>query len=114
MKIRPVGAELFHADRQTNMTKLVVAFRSFPNAPQNVISHHVTTHSAALECHSSANLIKLQLTLQASPRSYLKALVTTTTDAPHQQNHWGDQEGYGEQRSKGCPYRHIRNICNTT
>jgi len=26
MKIRPVGAELFHADGQTDITKLVVAF----------------------------------------------------------------------------------------
>jgi hypothetical protein len=40
MKIRPVGAELFHADWQTDtqadgrtdMTKLTVAFRSFANA----------------------------------------------------------------------------------
>jgi len=31
MKIRPVEAELFHAD----MTKLKVAFRNFANAPQN-------------------------------------------------------------------------------
>jgi hypothetical protein len=35
IKIRPVGAELFHADGQTDMTKLLVAFRSFTNAPQN-------------------------------------------------------------------------------
>jgi hypothetical protein len=42
MKIRPVGGELFHADertdgrtdRQTDMTKLTVAFRSFVNAPK--------------------------------------------------------------------------------
>ena len=27
MKIRLVGAELFHADGQTDMTKLIVAFR---------------------------------------------------------------------------------------
>jgi hypothetical protein len=33
MKIRPVGAELFHAD-STNMTKLLVAFRNFMNAPK--------------------------------------------------------------------------------
>ena len=38
-----VGAELFHADRQTDgakdrradMTKLIVAFRNFANAPEN-------------------------------------------------------------------------------
>jgi hypothetical protein len=29
MEIRPVGAELFHADGQTDMTKLVFAFRTF-------------------------------------------------------------------------------------
>jgi len=39
MKIRPVGTELFHADeqtdRRTDMTKLIVAFQSFANAPKN-------------------------------------------------------------------------------
>jgi hypothetical protein len=35
MKIRPVGAELFHADGQTDMTKLIVAFRNFVNAPES-------------------------------------------------------------------------------
>jgi hypothetical protein len=37
MKIRPVGGKLFHADgEQTvkNMTKLLVAFRNFANAPK--------------------------------------------------------------------------------
>jgi len=29
MKVRPVGAELFHADGQTYTTKLIVAFRNF-------------------------------------------------------------------------------------
>jgi len=39
MKIRPVGAELVHADRQTDITKTVVAFRNFANAPkQNEIT----------------------------------------------------------------------------
>jgi len=32
MKIRPVGAEMFQADGQTDMTKLIVAFRNFANA----------------------------------------------------------------------------------
>jgi hypothetical protein len=38
MKIYPVGAELFHMDREavrrTNMTKLIVALRNFANAPK--------------------------------------------------------------------------------
>jgi len=32
MKIRPVAAELFHADGRTDMTKLIVAFLNFVNA----------------------------------------------------------------------------------
>jgi hypothetical protein len=39
MKIRPVGTDFFLADRRadgkTNMTKLIVAFRNFENAPKN-------------------------------------------------------------------------------
>jgi hypothetical protein len=35
MKIRPVGAELFHADGQAGMTKLIVVFRSSVNASKN-------------------------------------------------------------------------------
>jgi len=34
MKILLVIGELFHADRQTDMTKLMVAFRNFFNAPK--------------------------------------------------------------------------------
>ena len=42
MKIRPVGAELLHTDRQTyrrkdgqtDITKLIVAFRNSANAPK--------------------------------------------------------------------------------
>jgi hypothetical protein len=38
MKIRPVGAELFHAEGQmeglTDMTKLKVALSNFANAPK--------------------------------------------------------------------------------
>jgi len=35
MKIHPVGAELFHADGRTDMTKLIVSFRNSTNAPKN-------------------------------------------------------------------------------
>jgi hypothetical protein len=42
MKIRPLGTELFHADRRTdgktNMMRLIVAFRNFENAPKNEAS----------------------------------------------------------------------------
>ena len=42
IKIRPVGAELFHADEQTDertdMTELTVAFRNSANAPKNSVA----------------------------------------------------------------------------
>jgi len=34
MKILPVGAELFRTEGRTDMTKLTIAFRNFPNAPK--------------------------------------------------------------------------------
>jgi len=36
-KIRPVGAELFHADRQKDMMKLTVAFRNFAKASKKLV-----------------------------------------------------------------------------
>jgi len=33
MKIRPVGAKLFRADRRADMTKLTIDFRNFASAP---------------------------------------------------------------------------------
>jgi len=35
MNIHPVGAELFHEDRRTDMTKLTDAFHNFANAPKS-------------------------------------------------------------------------------
>jgi hypothetical protein len=34
-KIRPVATGLFYVDGQTDMTKLIVPFRNFANAPKN-------------------------------------------------------------------------------
>jgi hypothetical protein len=44
MKIRSAGAELLHMERQTDMMKLIVAFRNFTNAPKNQFTstNHVT------------------------------------------------------------------------
>jgi hypothetical protein len=41
--IRPVGAELFHADGQMDTTKLTVAFRNFANAPTNAAYYALNT-----------------------------------------------------------------------
>ena len=35
MKIRPLRAELFHANGRTDMTLLTVSFPNFANAPSN-------------------------------------------------------------------------------
>jgi len=42
MKLFIVGAELFHADGQTDMTKLTVAFRNLAYAPNNNGLLHLT------------------------------------------------------------------------
>ena len=44
MKIYIVRAELFHVERQTDMTKVIVASRNFANAPKKWNSNecHVT------------------------------------------------------------------------
>ena len=41
MKIRPLGAELFHANRRTELMQLIVAFRNFANAPKMFMDLHV-------------------------------------------------------------------------
>jgi len=38
MQIRPMGAELFHADAQTDMANLKVDFRNFADALKKVRS----------------------------------------------------------------------------
>ena len=60
MKIRPVGAELLHTDGRKDMTKLIVAFRSFANVPNNYwisntkyINEAVSVWCVAFVCHSS-------------------------------------------------------------
>jgi hypothetical protein len=38
----PVGAELFHSDGRTDMTKLIIAFRNFVNAPDKDLISFLT------------------------------------------------------------------------
>ena len=40
MEIRLVGAEFFLADGRTDITKLIVAFRNFANAPNTKYFSH--------------------------------------------------------------------------
>jgi hypothetical protein len=62
MKIRPVGTDLFHADRrtdgQTDMTKLIVAFCSFASAPKTLkysVNTQVFHMSHVLHVHHFGN-----------------------------------------------------------
>ena len=45
IKIRVVGAELFHMDGRTDMTKPIVVFRSFANAPENSNNNNTYRHA---------------------------------------------------------------------
>ena len=46
MKIPPLGAELFHADEQTDMTKVILVFRHFAKASNKTADdvHRGVTH----------------------------------------------------------------------
>ena len=66
MKIRPVGADMFHAggrtdgvtdcqtegrtERETDMTKLTVAFRNFANAPKNTLFNKTSLYTIKEHC----------------------------------------------------------------
>jgi hypothetical protein len=43
MKIRPVRVELLHADRRTDLTKLIVVLRNSAIAPKNLQFHIIIT-----------------------------------------------------------------------
>ena len=53
MKIRSVETELFHTDRQADMTKLTVAFRRFVNAPRSAgyESQQTNYKYSAVDCN---------------------------------------------------------------
>ena len=63
-KTRPVGAEFFYANRKTDMTTLIVAFRNLANAPKNSFSKDhlpfiviicITTHPQVENIERSAD-----------------------------------------------------------
>jgi len=51
MKTRLVVAELFHADRRTDITELVVTFRDFENAPEKTVILYLSQNmKSAFRC----------------------------------------------------------------
>jgi hypothetical protein len=76
MKIHAVGDEVFHVDGrtgQTDMTKLIVAFCNFANAPKNIFPRRSTLSSASQRCVQMVPkpLTSLSVTRQ---QSFLKML----------------------------------------
>ena len=65
MKIRLVGAELFHADgrmdRQTDMTKRIVAIRKSANAPIKAKQDSVNFQLANTRAKSSVKIIYFEV-----------------------------------------------------
>ena len=68
MKLRPVEADLFHADGQTDMTKLIVALRNFANVPIiypnsllffTLISVYSRFSGSTIFAHNLSELIRL-------------------------------------------------------
>ena len=69
MKIRLVGAELFHAERRTDgqmerdMAKLILAFRSISNAPDKK-HRNVARCTLLFKCFNSAALLNQHFFIQ--------------------------------------------------
>ena len=70
MKIRPLGVELFHADREIYMTKLS-PFLDFVIAPENVISKNVISIMA---------IYQLRRRVQQPPERHIKYDIPRTTE----------------------------------
>jgi hypothetical protein len=89
MKICPVGAELFHADGQTDgqtdMTKPIVAFRDITNVPKKKFETHGSCYwlKQVMEGHSMATVYgrySAQLLVNAS--NYKEIIVLTNSRHP--------------------------------
>jgi len=57
MSICPVGAKSFHVDRQTDMTKLTVAFCNFANVPKKLFIQYSAPYH-----HSNGSKLHVCLT----------------------------------------------------
>jgi hypothetical protein len=97
MKIRPVGAELFHPDRRTDITKLTVAFLNVSNALKTMSDRHHT------------NVINILIILMKSfliyePTVYASHISDTNSSTnPRKKCLYGN---YGNQHSNWAPSRH--------
>jgi hypothetical protein len=74
MKIRRVTAELFHTERQTDMTKPIVTFRnSFKNAREND-----TGYAQSESSHTWSRQLKVFETPFHKPKRQTRAILTVS------------------------------------
>jgi hypothetical protein len=86
MKLRPVGAEMFHVDRRmdgrTDMTKLIVAFRNFANAPKNDNCKYVRTINYCTYGKINNNLNVSTITLRGQAVIHRPVLIRILRSRP--------------------------------
>jgi hypothetical protein len=73
IKPRPVGAELFHPDGQTDMAKLTVAFRNFSKAHKNTkkpVKHRLSTFKPPHRITGVYTYIHIPLSVQHNTYYY--------------------------------------------
>jgi hypothetical protein len=74
VKIRPMGAELFHADRRTDgrtdMTKLIVAFHSFASRPKMVYFQPLTNGVTCKQRNLTWEIITSVVRLYVNPTTF--------------------------------------------
>jgi len=67
-----VGAELFHADRRTDMTKLTARFHNFAKAPKKTnTTTYITLHTVFLKILTNSTAYSYKLTAHRKLYAYL-------------------------------------------
>jgi hypothetical protein len=70
LKIYPLGAELFYADGQANMTKVNVAFQSFAKAPKKTLPKSNVQHSSLNDTLSANINVKILCNVRRTLLAY--------------------------------------------
>jgi len=89
------GAELFHADRQTDVTKLTVAFRNFANTPNNMLMHTQTVNM----CGSNCRLWRSYKTHKFGVRGLVQHLVDCSNGRAKRQHVSGGLQATSDRRN---------------
>jgi hypothetical protein len=120
VKIRPLGAELFHADGQTGVIKILVAFRNCANAPNNYPVVRVPSVAPSpetglsLPCLSCSVLPRVQRIVAQVPWSFSSAvrkshtaITTATVNVRWEARHGIMAANVSRQTQKVVTQRHL-------